>query len=86
MIRAINNLNAKPSFRGTTIVKKEGSDFLTKEIIKASDYSRPGAILPYINGYNLVIVSNVFEKEEQNFLKHLKSLNIDYVNSSKVLN
>ena len=81
MITAIN----KNNFCGTTIVKKEGGDILTKEIMYAANNSTKGFSNTRMNGYSLFVVSDVFEKEEQNFLKSLRKQGIEYVNSTKIL-
>lgn len=82
MINAVD----KSKFCGTTIIKKEGGDILDKEITKAVNHSTMGLSNTRMNGYSLVVVSDVFEKEEQNFLKSLRGKSIEYVNSTKVLN
>lgn len=85
MISKITVANQKINFRGTTILKQEGGSFLTKEIMDVSNRSRPGLIKTRLDGYSMVIVADVFEKEEREFLNHLKKLNIPYVNSTKHL-
>ena len=47
--------------------------------------SRPGLINTRLDGYSMIIVADVFKKEEEKFLKHLDELNIPYVNSTKHL-
>lgn len=87
MICKINSSNQNPHFCGTTIIKKEGGSFLTKEIQKAADCSRPmGFINTRLDGYSIVVVSDVFEKDEAIFLRELRERNLDYVNSTKILN
>lgn len=86
MISSINCCNPKPHFCGTTIIKKEGGDFLTREIIEASNMSRPGFINTRLDGYSIVTVSNIFAKAENNFLKSLREKNIPHAYFSKVLN
>lgn len=85
MINKITAANSKTNFRGTTIIKKEGGEFLTKEIMDVSNRSRPGLLRTRLDGYSMVIVADVFKKEERKFLKHLDKLNIPYVNSTKHL-
>ena len=85
MINKITAANSKTNFRGTTILKKEGGEFLTKEIMDATSMSRPGLLNTRLDGYSMVIVADVFKKEESNFLKHLDEMGIPYVNSSKHL-
>ena len=85
MINKITSANQKINFRGTTIIKQEGGSFLTNEIMDATNMSRPGLLSTRLDGYSMVIVADVFKKEEKNFLKHLDELKIPYVNSSKHL-
>lgn len=87
MISSIKTNKPKTHFCGTTIIKAEGGSFLTKEIQKAADNSRPmGFINTRLDGYSMVVVADVFEKEEEKFLKELKEKNIEFINSTKVLN
>lgn len=84
MITRVNSTNTKINFGGTTIIKKEGGSFLNKEIIKAVHESTLGLCETRLNGYSLVVVSDVFNKEEANFLSSLREKNIPHVNFSKV--
>lgn len=78
--------NKAPNFSGTTIIKQEGGLILTKEIINAVDSSTHGFCTTRLGGYSLVVVSDVFKKEESNFLKSLKEKGFEYVNFSKIFN
>ena len=86
MINKITAANSKTYFGGTTILKKEGGEFLTKEIQDVTNSSRPGLINTRLDGYSMIVVADAFKKEERRFLKHLDELNIPYVNSTKHLN
>lgn len=85
MISAITSNSNKVNFRGTTIFKNRGAAFLNKEIIDAANESRPG-FCQTIGDHTLLIVANVFKKQEDTFLKTLTKEGIDYNHSSKVLN
>lgn len=82
----ITKINNNINFKGTTIIKKEGGSVLTKEIVQASNESRPGYINTRLNGLSIISVSNVFEKEEKNYHKYLKEQGLDFIFSTKILN
>lgn len=86
MINKINSNAQRRSFTGTTIVEQEGGAILTKEIMKAANNSTGGLINTRLDGYSIVIVADVFKKEENNFLSQLDKKGLTYINSSKVLN
>lgn len=86
MIKVMNINQKNINFCGTTVIKKEGGSFLTKEILDAVNRSTLGFSNTRLGGYSLIIVSDVFKKEEAKFLKELKKKKIDYFNLSKVLN
>ena len=84
MIKAINAGNQKINFCGTTIINKEGGSILTGEILDAVNQSSTGYCNTRFNGYSIVVVSDIFKKEEKNFLKELSKKCIEYVHFSKV--
>ena len=78
--------NQKINFGGTTIIKGEGGSILNKEILKAVNYSTNGYSNTRLNGYSMIVVADVFEKEEAAFLKGLRKNKIPYVNFSNFFN
>lgn len=85
MISAINPNIRKTNFKGTTIFKNRGVSLLNREILNAADESRPG-FCQTIGEHTLLIVSGVFKKQEDAFIKTLTKEGIEYNHSSKVLN
>lgn len=81
----ISAINSKTHFTGTTIIKGEGSSILTREIHAAADNSRPGYINTRLDGFTVVAVADVFEKEEADFLKGLRGKRLKYANFSQSL-
>lgn len=85
MIKTISYAHKNINFKGTTIIKGEGGDVLTREIVNAADNSTNGFINTRLNGYSIIVVSDVFEKAEQNYLKYLKKRGLEYIHSTKVI-
>lgn len=83
----INKINSAPkiNFKGTTIIEKEGGDIITSEITEATNNSTRGLLNTRLNGYSMVVVEDVFEKEEQNYLKFLDKKGFKYKNFKKII-
>lgn len=86
MINKIKSTNQNIKFKGTTIIKQEGGSILNKNIMNAVNSSSLGYTNTRLDGYSVVIVADVFKKEEQNFLKELDKKKLTYVNFTEVFN
>lgn len=88
MIKPITQNTTKPSFCGTTIIKKPFFK-LDKKMTEAVDMSTQGYYNGNVDGHTVVIVANErYAKEEAEFLKALRSENphnISFVNFFQVL-
>lgn len=86
MISAINPINNKVNFLGTTIYKNNSTIILNKEMVEAVNMSTMGYHSSGFNGYTLVVVAGErFSDVEAKFLKRLRTKSIPYVNFSKTL-
>lgn len=84
----INKINSehKTHFKGTTIIEKEGGEIYTKEIMDAVNHSTQGYSNSRLNGYSMIVVADVFEKEEKDYLKALNKKGFKYKNFKEIVN
>lgn len=84
----INKINSTPKidFKGTTIIEKEGDEVYTRDIEMAVSNSVNGYSNSRLNGYSMIVVADVFEKEEKDYLKYLDKKGFKYKNFKDIVN
>lgn len=85
MINKINSAS-KTFFKGTTIIEKEGGEIYTKEIMDAVNHSTQGYSNSRLNGYSMIVVADVLEKEEKDYHKYLDKKGFKYKNFKEIVN